>query len=325
MGRAGPAGLATALMLALTTLAFAQEPLPPLPTLPEDEEPAVIDVVEATVSEQVRATAAQLDAFFGDSRFIDETNETELRVGAGIGVEDRRGVDIPLRLRGRLRLPLAEERLAIVLGRGEDVVRPVERGEERFDTDRERRDTSIGLRLALRDLDTENLGVTGGLRFSSGNPQVFIGPRYRRTWRNGRNGWFATTPTLDLRWFSRDGLAAGADVDFETATGQFTLLRLTPSIDWIQSEAGFDYGLALRLFQRLGEDRVLSYFATSSFRSRRPSGLDVASLGILYRQSVLRDWIFAEIQPAVMFRDSNDLDPTGRITGRIEFVFGGPR
>jgi hypothetical protein len=294
-------------------VALAQEP-------PDDELPA-IDVVEQMVSEQVRETARQIDAFFGDVRHIDEPNQTELRIGIGLGLEDRRSPDVLGRFRARLVLPVAERRLALFLGRSDEADLPSDRVPEGFEEERLRRDASIGLRFAVRQDVEESLGLTGGVRIGSFRPQLFAGPRYRRTWFYDQG---AITSTSVVRWYTRDGWAAGTDVDLERALGRFMLFRLTPHLEWAEPDPGFGFGLGANLFQDLGDRRIINYFATSHFRSTRPRGLDVASLGLRYRQSAIRDWIFFEVQPAVMFRDANDHDPTGRLVARVELVFGGP-
>lgn len=305
--------LVACLAAAVAGGALAQEP--------EIDELPAIDVVEQVISEQVRETARQVDAFFGDVRHIDEPNETEIRVGGGLGVEDRRSPDLLGRFRARLVLPLAEERLALFLGRSDEADLPSDRVPEGFEEERLRRDASIGLRFAVRQQVEESLGLTTGVRVGSFRPQLFAGPRYRRTWFYDRG---AITSTSVVRWYTRDGWAANTDLDLERALGRFMLFRLTPHLDWAETDPGFGVGLSANLFQDLGEQRIINYFATSHFRSTRPRGLDVGSLGFRYRQSAIRDWIFFEIQPAVMFRDANDHDPTGRLVARVEFVFGGP-
>ena len=148
-----------------------------------DESPGLVDQVHGELSNGLMSTAAWLDSFFGDERYVAEDNRSYVRVLYDAFQEERSELLLRPALDLRLVLPQLEKKAHIVFsaepteppkGTGTPVAVS---GEQTATT--EERNFTAALEYFIRSVSRESFIIRTGGQISEGQPVLFVAPRYR--------------------------------------------------------------------------------------------------------------------------------------------------
>ena len=292
-----------------------------VPELTIEELADTLDAGREVVASGLDAVAGYIDSFFDDERLEGENAEGRLRLGTSYFVESGKAAGLDLGIGFGLALPNTEERLRLVvtgaLRRDDDDGRERPQRPGAPDDDDDSRVAADLRYLLLEDLE-RNLDARVGLRIRGFTPAGALGLRYRRTW--DPNGWTVRL-TNEAEWETLNGFSAGSFLDLETEPAPGFFLRATPTLDWEEDEEGYSCGLGFALTHRLGEQRFLQYSLGYSFSSEPGHGLDQIMLRARYRQTIFRDWVFAEVAPQLRLADRDGADGTHGVNFRLQAMF----
>lgn len=305
---------ALALVLVLGgSRAGAEEPAPDEPAFEESGND--VDRAHAAVSRRVIDAGRRLDAFFSDERLEEEVPGSRLRLRGGF--ELRRGPDVDLveDFDTKIALPRTEQRLQILIGRVG--VRDQEDDELLTDRDRES-ETVTGLRVLLRENTWVRLQADGGSKFRP-TPDPF--GRTRARFLYGLAPWaFRLTQTVS--WFTRDGWGETTRVDAERELGERFFARTTSEATVAETSDGIEWSQRFSLQRVLSRRRAISIDLEAFGPTEPATYVEEYAAAFRYRQRIWREWLFYEIEPALVFPRERGYDVRPELTFRLEVVLG---
>jgi len=275
------------------------------------------DYVHRGVSSTLLATADSIDDFFTDSRFAAEENRSRARLKLTAIYDEADGLEFKPRLTLRVHLPQVSDKLHLLLYASEDEKPEIESRSDAIKVEeRNTKEASAALQYFLKETEKYNISFTGGASFD----YLYGGVRYR--YAKDIGSWKGRFVTL-LRYYTDDGWENLNSLDFDREFSETWFFRATANLDWHEDEDDLSLGLALRLYQVLGTDRVLSYEWENHFENiDKQEELTDLWLLVRYRQQFLRDWLFYEISPRVNFPRDEDWEPNWGLLFRIEINLG---
>ena len=274
-----------------------------------------------TISNSVTAAASWLDSFFDDESYQDEENKSRLRLSLSSFSEQGEGTDFKGKVSLRVRLPQLENRLQLIIsgnsGDFDTTDSDQEDIEDEFTGDDED-NLTVGLRYYLKQARRQNASISGGVRFRSGKPIVFIQPRYR---------YLKNLTNWDLRfiqkigWYSDSGVESNTELKLERLLAEDLFFRTSAQLDWYEDEAGVYPQLRFVLRKPLSKNRVLSLQWNNYFETKPDAVLDSSVLKLRYRQQLWRKWLWLEAAPQIAFPRDEDYDATPGILLKLQVYF----
>jgi len=158
-----------------------------------------------------------------------------------------------------------------------------------------------------------------GVQLSGKLPKPNTKLRARRLFDLG--SWdFRITETLF--WYLLDGWGETTLLDLERPVTRTFFFRASNKSTWFKKENSFSINQKFTLFHTIGKKRVL-YVQTAAYADNKPNlRITTYVTSVHYRQLIYKDWLFAEITPAIIFPESNDFDFSPAITLTFDVWIG---
>jgi len=258
----------------------------------------LIDQVQRGVYYGVCGVAHWFDGLFGTTRYDADSGDSFGRIGVFPGWDDRDGLSTRVRLRARLVLPAMEERLALVVGRGDQqdfteeqassTGTPVPASFRRIDDDQ----WLVGLAYGRRDAFENGFDYGTGIRIRAPldpyvkgaythhfvlDQQTLLRLRQTAFWRNSR------------------GLGTKSEVMFDRVLGERYLLRWNNAGTVAGDTEGVEWGSVVSLFHNFSDRRGMIYSVLSEGETSADIKLQNYGVETRYRQNVGRRWLFMEL------------------------------
>ncbi len=294
------------LVLLLSSRVLAAESSEPLPW---------IDQRYASLTDRTEKLALWLDGFFSQSRSVEDTPESLLRLRTTYQWDEDDGSDWKLRATGRLFLPATSERLSLVF-LGEEGEFESEFYDPGLVTDER---STVGVEYRLTDRERSRLDLTAGLR---SGPKGKLGGRYRYQLPLGKR--WRLRAGEELFWIGGDGFGTLTRLDLDRYLGAGALLRLAGRAEYSEESNGVEWDSRLILGRRLKDDRALRAFAFIKGETD-PRYLKTRGFGAAYRRSFLRRWLYWEVEPRYQWRKDFPGDNRNglfSVSARLEIVLG---
>lgn len=234
--------------------------------------------------------AQQLDSFFGQPDSERESADSVLRLFSEFEWDQDQGSDQKLRLRGKVDLPELDRRLSLVLGEDDDYRRDVVPGDGRENSD-------VGLQYRLLQQARSRLYFSVGTNAS-------LDFRAALRYRHERALSEALRLRLTERVYFKEGEGFGtvarSDLDYLLAPDR--ILRWTADLEYGEETDGVEWGSRASYLLQLNEREAFGYFAAVAGRTDPESFTDTYALGLKYRRTLFRPWMFLEIEPSHQWR-----------------------
>lgn len=266
---------------------------------PGSDGQAFVDKMQRGVYYTVCGTARWFDGLFGTRRFDQDSDATFGRMSLFESWDDRDGFDTRLRLRARVALPAMEQRLKLLVGRGDDRdVIEESRGAALPSNFREVRDDAwlLGLGYSRRE------GFENGFDFGAGiRLRTPVDPYTKATYRHSLVFDNATALRARQTVFWRDsrGFGQTSEFDFDRLVSPTLLLRWNNTATLAEDVARLEWTSAVIAFQSLSTRRALSY--TTFVRGVVNTDVPVRDFGVevRYRRQTFRKWLFLELRSSL--------------------------
>ncbi len=280
--------------------------------------------LDAFLSKQFRDPQAtqrdkgRVDKFINDRKLEEESKGSRLLVVPRLDWRDGDGLDPYLKLRGKLRLPLLQDRVALIFSSddeedevaGNPIGRPVASGS----SDRQ---GAAGLRYYLKETANFRSSVDAALRFLP-EPD----PRLRLRLRAYHDFEPLTTRfTQSFYWKGEGGFGEKSQFDLEQQRQFHYLRRLSTTVLLAEDSDGVEASETLYLYKYLSGRRVVGLKLGIS-GVLDPARVDNYQISLVYRKRVHRDWMFLELQPGVEFPREREFETTAFMEIRLEIIFG---
>jgi hypothetical protein len=282
----------------------------------EDLDYPWLDTMHKSIADSADSTALWFDDFFHLDEFENKDKASgEARIKLGWEPRSRNFNEFETRLKLRVKLPNLKNRVDLVLSDYDDE-RPdssiIASGNEAFNNqDR--------FSLALRWRAKPNSGLSHRLGVGR-RLQVFAKSRYRSLIDLSENS--------DLRWetsvyyYSRDGLGANFSWLVDYNLNPESLLRFNNSFyyrdrsnDWLWQHSWQN------LKQLNDKSALISGFYVEGV-SQPNYRLEEYLVSVRWRKNALRDWLFYELEPFVLWRRDENFAASFGLAFRVEGFFG---
>jgi hypothetical protein len=259
----------------------------------DPQSPHWVDSSHAYATNRTQALAQWMDDFFGAPVRDAERADTFVRVIAVDDWESRDGHDPKVRLRGQVNLPKISERVDLIFS-GEENEQTLTEAERSAEND-------VGVRFNFRDSDRTRFDATLSLR---SGPALLPGVRFRYQQPISDNSWGRFTQRV--QYHSEDGYRALSNVDLNRALDDRSLLRWGARMRYEEDKGFWDWntGITYRLWVRDHPrfPSAIEYYVTLSGRNDPEPFNSNYRVGVLYRKSFFREFLFYEIEPSYNWR-----------------------
>jgi len=288
-----------------------KEKVPLISTETED----YLDTKQEEFSGHLITAATWFDSFFDNERYSTEENRTTARLKLSAGIDRHESFEFKPRVRLRLHLPGASDKLNLLISANDDEDFDVERGLSGGNSRDDDADVTVGLQYFLAQTKTMNISTTAGVSFN----YVYGGLRYRGQYDYG--SWQGRLVSR-LLYYTDDGFEFRNQYDVERQISNALLFRTTLDVNWEESESGLPHGVIFSLYQVLKYDRALHYEIGNYFETSPDYHLSDMVFQLRYRQRFYRDWLVAEVSPLVSFPKEYDREINPGIIFKLEVEFG---
>jgi hypothetical protein len=329
--------LLAAILWGSASVARAQAPLhEPGPTR------GPVDRGHGRVGDELLRLIDRIDRFFAED--TEMRNHSFLGIAPGIRLREGPSVAFKPRLRASIKLPRISKRLGIVLTGRDDDDEALDGG---LDDDV---NLAAGLQALLFASDETKIRLSVGSRFRP-EPDPFV--RLRLQWRHNF-GRYAIRPSVTPFWELEDGAGERTRLDLDAILTPDWLVRLRSEATYGQDTQGVEFRTSLTHYFATGRRTAWLIHLGMEAHTRAPTcvmrmsvqpALGTSKLSCLaqggrtrpktriveyrtlvrYRRSLLRKWLFFEIEPGIRFEDADRFDPKPELIFRIEVVFGSLR
>jgi len=239
------------------------------------------------LTDSANTMAVWLDSFFGTVEDDADTAHSRLRLRLEYDWDEDDGSNFKPRIRGKVYLPSLDDRLSLVFQSDED-----DEGEETF-PDTDNIDDSAGLAYDILESVRSKLSLTATFNSSL---EFRSALRYRYTYQLSEN--------LRARWTERlyyrqeEGVGIFSRLDLDRRLSDRFLLRWTNNVDYGEETDGAEWRTRFNLGHRLSSKRAFNYYAAVKGQTDPESYISDYAVGVRYRQSFFKPWIFFEVEPS---------------------------
>lgn len=283
----------------------------------EDDYPW-LDEMHRSIGDSVNVSAQWFDELFAYEN-QDENEDQKAKGEARIRLawEPRSGdfSDFGARVRVRVKLPKLKNRADIILSDYDDDS-PQDKVRAGRSDDINRQDR---FSLALRFKPKKDSGISHrlgiGRRF-----QIFARSRYRHQ--------FDFTDNTDLRWeasvyyYTRDKLGADTRFTFDHKSTEHSVYRFSNRFFYRDRTEDWLWQHSIQNFRQLEDNAAVIFGYYIEGVSRPNYRLEEYLASIRWRKQALRQWLFYEIEPFILWRRDEDFSASYGIALRIEGNFG---
>jgi len=247
------------------------------------KEAAWYDSAHAVVNTAFCEPAVWFDDFFASDRIFEEVGGTYVRWRNDFIYNEEDGYSFNTNLNFSVELPKISSKLKLIFEGDEDPdLQDVLPGDQR-----ESASNTLGLRVDVKDTARSRFNIS-----LSAKPRIRL--RYRYTWPVRDD--FLIRFTQEVQ--NEKGVnGSRTRLDLEKAFLPLKLFRSTTELFAAEDFPGVEWAQAFSLFQRLSKKSSASYEASVVGLTQPESLVTNYRLGVRYRQSIHRDWLFLEVSP----------------------------
>ncbi|KPK53999.1 MAG: hypothetical protein PVI25_10735 [Gammaproteobacteria bacterium] len=277
----------------------------------------MVVVMHGGISAGVEKSARFVDSFFADDRFYADATETYARLSMQSTWESGEDTEADARLRVRLDLPGAEEKLRLFI-EGGDPDETAETQSESVPEAIEDNDYNIGLEGQLRNTGQWDIRPAVGVK-AAGPPDPFVRARAIRYERLG--SWLMRFSAGAAEYLD-DGTELQTRLDFDRRLAEDWLFRSTSRARYLDSKDRIDVLQLLTLFQKYNDRVGFGYDIGVRVDDDPDWDADQYFAQFRARFRAYRKWLFVELKPQLLFREEDDYSASFRFSLRADIVFG---
>lgn len=280
-----------------------------------------LDVHQRDVSSYLQRFVNSIDNFFTNSEAVDQSTGSYLRITTeafwpeGSGMTTKGGISL------RIRLPRTQKKLKLVFESDVDQKRDI--------VDRETSDTGstedsgddasyyTGIEGELNPLKQWNIRPSLGIRLRS--PLDY----YARIKANRQSSFQKWVLYLDdtLYWFDSIGFGNDIGMRWDRPLDDDLLFRSHSFARYLYDNDEFELSQTFSLVHTLSQKRAITYKIGAFGRSQPTTHATDYLISALYRNNFHSDYLFLDIQPQIVFRDTNRFHGVAELLIRLEFYY----
>ena len=291
--------------------------------MPESE-PTLLESMDAPrdyLSEKIVAFTKEVDQFFGDERYFQESNKSVIQLNLNQGIVQGGGRPFGIEGQARLDLPAAQKRFQFVL---EYDPEKKSAGEVRKDQPAPPQEAAApsqyaaSLRYEKKEESQWHFSSEAGIKF-----QFPLDPflRTRGSYAIQVEEWRLKLAE-SVFWFSTIGLGETTQLDMERVLSAPVLFRATSTATCMEAPQNCDLRQDLAFYHTLDERSAVVYQA-SVIGVNKPVLQETAYVLLArYRHRLHKEWVFFEVSPQLNFPITDAFRLNALLQLRLEMLFG---
>lgn len=282
----------------------------------EEEAYPWLDDWHKSIAESVQVSAQWFDDFFHkDDRLPNQEARGEARITLGWEPRTRDLSEMEAKIKVRVKLPKLKDRVDLIFSDSDDEItqNKVRAGR----TERLRREERFS--LALRFKPKRDSGFSH--RIGTGRrAQIFAKSRYRTQ--------FHFTEDTDLRWeaaiyyYNRDGFGGDTAFTLDHKASEDSMYRLDNRFYFRDESNDWLWQHSIQNFRQVDEKTAVISGLYVEGLSRPNYRLMEYLVSVRWRRNTLREWLFYEVEPFILWRRDEDFSASYGIALRLEGYFG---
>lgn len=274
------------------------------------------DEWQARLTTSMDATANTLDNMFADDQDDNEDARAEGRITFSWEPRTRDYSQTDVRFRVRVTLPALKDRVDLLLSDNEDeaindavkVARPpvFEQGDR----------ATVSLRY--RPLDDSNFAFRVG---AGRRDQFYVKARYRNN--KVINDHWSFMYDSELYYYTRDRLGAEIGAIFQRNNDNGRVSRFNTRFYYRDESNDWRWRHEYQYFVPLSSKQAMIYNVLTEGVSEPNYRVQEVYTGARWRTNPLRDWLYFDVEPFVLFLRDEDFKPSFGVALRVEAYYGG--
>lgn len=282
-----------------------------------EEQDIWLDAMHRSIAGSVQDTAQWFDDFFQNDNFSTQVPpaQGEARIRFGWEPRSRDLTEFDSRLRVRVKLPKLKNQADLVFSDydEEDPDARVEAARSNLFDNEDRFNLALRWRSNTKSGLSHRLGI--GRRF-----QVFARSRYQKLWH--------LSETNDIRWqssidyYNRDKFGFTTRLSLDHAFSNAWLLKFNNN--FFYRERTKDWLWQHNVEQFIQSDGKSAFVVGTYIEGRNQPNYRVEEYlaSVRWRKNTLREWLFFEVEPFVLWRRDEDFKASYGVALRVEGFFG---
>jgi len=269
-----------------------------------------VDSSRGYVVNKADSMAQWMDKFFGTGLADFDSASSHLRLQL-VYDWDEEDANVRARLNGKLNLPQIDERLSLVFSEEDGDQTSVSENLDDGAPNAASGD-NVGVQYNLQEKKNSRIDLMFGFRSGL---KIKAGARYRYD--------FKFTDTLYGRFreelFFQDGKGLGTETrgELNKELSANDVLRYTAELKFGEKTGGIEWSNRASFNKRFKEGVALSYFVFANGETREQYLTKNVGLGVRFRRSIYRDWLFFELEPNYSWRREEPADNRDGVAGII--------
>ena len=286
---------------------------------PQDsvDDRAWFDVWQRSFTDSIDFTVRQFDGMFSQENGPNKNKQAkaEGRIQLSWEPRSRDLAETDLRFRIRVSLPHLEDRVDLLLSDNED--------ETQSDTLKAARNDSLGRRdnttIALRFRPDQNSHYS--YRIGAGRrDQLYVKSRYRDAM--AFNAHWAMLYDAELYYYTRDRLGAELGAAIQHVAENNNVTRLNNRFYFRDDSNDWLWRHELQHLYPIDTHNALMYRLMVEGLDRPQYKVEEFYTGLRWRSNPLREWLYFDVEPFVLWRRDEGFKPSYGMAFRIEAYYG---
>jgi len=286
--------------------------------VPDHTTVVATDAPEHTLEEEVKA----VDQFFQNEKYLDETDETFIRVRVASYFQSKESSDFDFKIRAQMPFSKSKKRFKIFVN----------------DLTLENADNILQDTSKTPDIGVHYFASRSKIksRYSVGLSGIdpFVKARYNMLIR--ANEWLIDTVQL-FEYSTDDKFEEETNIYFDRSWSKKSLVRIQLHRSTHEETDGMDYLLSAQYFRATKKDAgygfAQSFVGNTKYKyivdnsvglpeTETFGGINTYVTSFSWRENIWRKWFYYEIRPSVAFERQYDYEPNYRVRIFLDFYFG---
>lgn len=290
----------------------------------QEEEQSFFDFLnkpQKNISTGLEWLTKRIDTFFADEDIYEESTGSYIRISGSSILREGGQQSFLGDLNIRLELPRTKKKLKLIIETDADQNlenRPDQQGQTTPNQTLSNTTYYAGLEKELAEKSLWDIRTSTGIKIRSP-----LDPFLRL--RMSREVLFDTWKlrfTETLFHFHSTGSGHTTSLEIDHPTSKTDLVRMRTSATWWDNTDHYELSHTFTFFHEITDRRVLSY-GIGVYGTNKPAlQADTYLLDIRYRQRLHKDWLYAEINPQVLYLKTGNFEPEHSLTLKLEMIFG---
>ncbi len=275
--------------------------------------------------DKVRAKSASLDSFFHTSKFIDETDETFVRINFNSFFQSKGKANFKAKVRAHIPLSRTKKHYNLFF---EDIT------QDNLKNALKENEKTSSLAIGFNFFAPKTYGIKSKYSIGTSGIKPFLRARYDLNFQT--HNWIIE-PIQQFKYSSNKKFEEKTTIYFNKLFSSSELFRFLLFRATQEKEKGMDYGTSVQYFLTLDETTVISLkqslFGNTKYQDisykddftkdyKIFSGIHNYYTSLSWRKNIWKKWFYYELSPGVNFHKQNDFKVNYSIFFSIDIYLG---